>query len=129
MWSYQACTEMVMPFCYDGINDMFEKSDWDIAAYTAQCQEMWGPEGVPRPELANSLYGGRNLDSATNIVFTNGLLDPWSSGGVLKSSETKGGVVAIIIPEVNQGVNIMSLAFQCALCAPSNLALYKMIMI
>ena len=38
---------------------------------------------------------------ATNIVFTNGLLDPWSSGGVLKSSETKNGVVAIIIPEVN----------------------------
>merc|ERR1719347_2330715 len=33
----------------------------------------------------NSLYGGRNLDSASNIVFSNGLLDPWSSGGVLKS--------------------------------------------
>ena len=38
MWSYQACTEMVMPFCYDGANDMFEKADWDLAAFTAQCQ-------------------------------------------------------------------------------------------
>merc|ERR1719481_2228787 len=99
MWSYQACTEMVMPFCYDGINDMFESATWDLEAYTAQCQEMWGEGAVPQPHLADSLYGGRNLDMATNIVFTNGLLDPWSSGGVLKSSETKNGVVAIIIPE------------------------------
>jgi len=99
MWSYQACTEMVMPFCYDGVNDMFETATWDLEAYTEQCQELWGEGAVPQPHLADSLYGGRNLDMATNIVFTNGLLDPWSSGGVLKSSETKNGVVAIIIPE------------------------------
>jgi len=97
MWSYQACTEMVMPFCYDGTNDMFEPAPWDLKAFTKECEETWGPAGVPQPTLANSLYGGRNLASASNIVFSNGLLDPWSSGGVLKSGE--GGVVAIIIPE------------------------------
>jgi len=97
MWSYQACTEMVMPFCYDGTNDMFEPAPWDLEAYSKECEEAWGPSGVPQPALANSLYGGRNLASASNIVFSNGLLDPWSSGGVLKSSER--GVVAIIIPE------------------------------
>ena len=100
MWSYQACTEMVMPFCYDGSNDMFEKSEWDLAAFTASCQAMWGEAAVPQPNLANSLYGGRDLDSATNIVFSNGLLDPWSSGGVMKSSEAKNGPVSLIIPEV-----------------------------
>ena len=67
-------------------------------------QAQWGPSATPQPDLANRLYGGRNLDSATNIVFSNGLLDPWSSGGVLKSSETKGGVVAIIIPEVRSAL-------------------------
>ena len=97
MWSYQACTEMVMPFCYDGTNDMFEPAPWDLDTYTKECQEAWGPAGTPQPALANSLYGGRNLASASNIVFSNGLLDPWSSGGVLKSSE--GGVVTVIIPE------------------------------
>ena len=97
MWSYQACTEMVMPLCFDGTNDMFEPSPWDLAMYTKQCQDTWGEAAVPQPDLANSLYGGRNLDSATNIVFSNGLLDPWSSGGILKSQV--GGVVAIIIPE------------------------------
>lgn len=97
MWSYQACTEMVMPFCYDGTNDMFEPAPWDLAAFTKECQAAWGEKVVPQSNLANSLYGGRNLASASNIIFTNGLLDPWSSGGVLKSSGN--GIVAIIIPE------------------------------
>merc|ERR1712013_700147 len=30
MWTYQSCTEMVMPFCYDGQNDMFEAQAWDM---------------------------------------------------------------------------------------------------
>ena len=42
------------------------------------------------------MYGGRSLEAASNIVFTNGLLDPWSSGGVLKPV---GGTAALIIPE------------------------------
>jgi len=95
MWSYQACSEMVMPFCYDGTNDMFEKTPWDPVAYAKQCEETWGV--TPRPMMAQVMYGGRNLEGASNIVFSNGLLDPWSSGGVLKS-QTK-NVVAVIIPE------------------------------
>lgn len=96
MWSYQACTEMVMPFCYDGTNDMFEKSAWDLGKYTADCLASWSV--TPRPALADTLYGGRDLGAASNIVFSNGLLDPWSSGGVLKSGKDN-GVVAVIIPE------------------------------
>jgi len=42
------------------------------------------------------MYGGRDVRAASNIVFSNGLLDPWSSGSVLKSS---GSVYSIIIPE------------------------------
>ena len=34
-----------MPFCYDGVNDMFESATWDLEAYTEQCQELWG-EGI-----------------------------------------------------------------------------------
>ena len=49
-----------------------------------------------RPALADTLYGGRSLEAASNIVFSNGLLDPWSSGGVLKPV---GGTAALIIPE------------------------------
>ena len=83
-----------MPFCYDGTNDMFEAQAWDMDQYTKDCQETWGV--TPRPALADTLYGGRSLEAASNIVFSNGLLDPWSSGGVLKPV---GGTAALIIPE------------------------------
>ena len=69
---------------------------------TSTYRAAWGEAAVPQPDLATSLYGGRDLDSATNIVFSNGLLDPWSSGGVMKSSDTKNGPVALIIPEVSE---------------------------
>jgi len=97
MWTYQACTEMVMPFCYDGQNDMFQEEEWDLAKYTASCLSTWGVS--PQPSLANTLYGGRDFSAASNIIFSNGLLDPWSSGGVLKSGPDGSGIVAVIIPE------------------------------
>lgn len=37
------------------------------------------------------------LSGASNIVFSNGLLDPWSGGGVMRSPNDK--VKIIIIPE------------------------------
>jgi len=94
MWGYQACSEMVMPFCYDGINDMFEPSKWDIKKFSADCKKDWNV--TPRTNMANLIYGGRNIEAASNIVFSNGLLDPWSSGSILKSY---GSVVSVIIPE------------------------------
>ncbi|XP_023323387.1 lysosomal Pro-X carboxypeptidase [Eurytemora carolleeae] len=94
MWYYQACSEMVMPFCYDGVNDMFESKGWDLEQFSKDCKETWGVE--PRPNMANLIYGGRDVSSASNIIFSNGLLDPWSSGSILKSY---GSIVSIKIPE------------------------------
>lgn len=95
LWNYQACSEMVMPFCYDGINDMFEPHPWNLQEVAKDCLAKWGV--VPRPEMANMMFGGRKLEGASNIVFSNGLLDPWSSGSILKSRSPT--VAAIIIPE------------------------------
>ena len=44
---------MVMPFCYDGSNDMFEPAPWDLAAFSKECMEQWGVGAVPDPDLAN----------------------------------------------------------------------------
>ncbi|KAJ9593964.1 hypothetical protein L9F63_014605 [Diploptera punctata] len=40
-WSYQSCTEMVMPMCTDGVNDMFEPSVWDFAKFSEECYDTW----------------------------------------------------------------------------------------
>ncbi|XP_006098535.1 lysosomal Pro-X carboxypeptidase isoform X1 [Myotis lucifugus] len=94
-WSYQACTEIVMPFCTNGIDDMFEPHPWDLKAFSDECFKQWGVK--PRPSWITSMYGGKNISSHTNIIFSNGDLDPWSGGGVTKNITNT--LVAIIIPE------------------------------
>lgn len=86
---------MVMPMCSDGENDMFENESWDFNKYTEKCVKTWGVQ--PQGRLAISEYGGKNIYAASNIVFSNGLLDPWSAGGVLHNISRS--VLAIIIPD------------------------------
>lgn len=38
-----------------------------------------------------------SISSSSNIVFANGLLDPWHSGGILKNISDS--LIALIIPE------------------------------
>ncbi|GCB60342.1 hypothetical protein scyTo_0003918 [Scyliorhinus torazame] len=94
-WYYQTCTEMVMPSCSDGVKDMFEPVPWNLQQYSDNCKKDWGLR--PRPDWITTVYGGEKISSHSNIVFSNGGLDPWASGGVTKSiSDT---LIAIIIPE------------------------------
>jgi len=95
MWDYQACTEMIMPMCFDGVADMFEKAPWNETEVIETCQAKWKVK--PRIKMADIMYGARQLHGASNIVFSNGLLDPWSSGGILRSVSKS--VVALLIPE------------------------------
>ncbi|XP_071044535.1 lysosomal Pro-X carboxypeptidase isoform X2 [Parasteatoda tepidariorum] len=82
-WGYQACTEMVMPMCQNGKTDMFDPAPWNFTAYSEYC---WNTYKVkPDPDKAIIMYGGKNITDSSNIIFTNGDLDPWHGGGVLKS--------------------------------------------
>ncbi|XP_044297925.1 lysosomal Pro-X carboxypeptidase isoform X2 [Varanus komodoensis] len=94
-WYYQACTEMVMPMCSDGINDMFEPQKWDFHAYSEECFKVWGVR--PRPSWIPTLYGGKNISTHSNIIFSNGGLDPWSGGGVTQNITSS--LITITIPE------------------------------
>lgn len=80
--------------CSDGENDMFEVAPWSPEKYAAKCMKKW--KVTPRPLMAPLIYGGRNITSSSNIIFSNGLLDPWSTGGVTKTLSDS--IVAIIIP-------------------------------
>lgn len=77
-------------------NDMFENQEWDFKNYSDSCFKEFGVR--PRNEEIPVLeYGGKDLEPYSNIVFSNGLFDPWSSGGVLTNISSK--VLAVVIPD------------------------------
>lgn len=82
-WDYQSCNEMVMPMCSDGVNDMFYKNDWDLKEVREKCEKDF--HVTPDVYKAALIFGGRDISASSNIIFSNGDLDPWSSGGVLES--------------------------------------------
>ncbi|KAM4846065.1 lysosomal Pro-X carboxypeptidase [Thomomys bottae] len=103
-WGYQACTEMVMPFCTNGIDDMFEPQSWDFKKFSNECFKQWGVR--PRASWITTMYGGKNISSHSNIIFSNGDLDPWSGGGVTKNiSDT---LVAILIKNAAHHLDLRS---------------------
>lgn len=56
-----------MPFCYDGKKDFFEPSKWNFTAYSENCYKKW--KVMPRPFMPQTVYGGKNIKAASNIVF------------------------------------------------------------
>jgi len=82
-WNVQTCNEMVMPFCGDGKTDMFYPYAWNFDQFRAKCEKKY--RITPDLYKAQTTFGAKDIRSASNIVFTNGDIDPWSSGGVLHS--------------------------------------------
>lgn len=57
---FKACTEMVMPMCSDGKNDMFLPNAWNLEKYSEDCFKKFGVR--PRENAAITYYGGANLE-------------------------------------------------------------------
>lgn len=92
-WAFQACTEMVMPMCSDGVSDMFYVSPWNLTAYVEACRNRYGVSADP--DKIVTTYGGKNIRAASNIIFSNGDMDPWSGGGFLES--VSDSVIALVV--------------------------------
>lgn len=97
-WNFQACTEMVMPMCQNGTTDMFLPKSWNLAEYSDDCFKKFKVRPRAAPEAVTQ-YGGGRLYAASNIIFSNGLLDPWSGGGVFNVPGNARELYAFIIPE------------------------------
>ncbi|CAG2195723.1 PRCP [Mytilus edulis] len=78
-WDYQACTEMNGTLMLIPNN---VKNNGQL--HLDQCGQLYSMEE-------------KNITTASNIIFSNGLLDPWSSGGVTESLSAS--LPAIIIPD------------------------------
>ena len=65
---------MYMPSASDGVNDMWWPAPWDTEKQAEQCFQRFGIR--PRPTWVSTYYGGRKaLAAASNIAFSNGLLE------------------------------------------------------
>jgi lysosomal Pro-X carboxypeptidase len=83
VWFFQACTEMIMPMCSNNKTSMFAPKEWRLREFEAYCKAYFRPIGsTPRPNWAITQFGARDVLASSNIIFSNGELDPWAAGGV-----------------------------------------------
>ncbi|GLT80823.1 hypothetical protein SLA2020_522390 [Shorea laevis] len=86
-WPWQACSEIVAPF-ENGNDTMFPYEPFDLKQFEDECMSTYGVR--PRPHWVTTYYGGNDIKLVlrrfgSNIIFSNGLKDPYSSGGVLEN--------------------------------------------
>lgn len=98
-WSYQSCTEMIMPMAQNNVDDFLWPVPWNYTAYAEGCFATYG--SWPRPKMALQQYGGifgaggSDMTADSNIVFSNGMLDPWNKGGVLTNLSVQSNLIAV----------------------------------
>ena len=61
--------------------DVFGPNCWDFAAFSDCCADVFGVR--PSPTTLPITYGGGDINASSNIMLSNGMLDPWRAGGVL----------------------------------------------
>jgi len=98
-WGVQCCKEVVQPIGSYGLpSDFFWPSPFNETAFIQGCQQQFNGT-TPRANWAAVQYGGWNLAGVSNIVFANGELDPWYSGGIIKNVTGTYDVTAFIIED------------------------------
>jgi len=101
-WDYQSCTELILPSGMTGEADFFWEDPWDYETFVTDCRS-WFPSvsmttassnvvGTsttsliiqPQPDFITTFYAGYEQDYSqfSNMIFTNGGLDPWSVAGL-----------------------------------------------
>ncbi|KAL4560826.1 hypothetical protein LXL04_032981 [Taraxacum kok-saghyz] len=86
-WRWQSCSEIVMPIGITSKVSMFPSSPYNPQEFIDNCKKIYGV--TPRAHWATTYYGGYDIRMvlskfASNIIFSNGLKDPYSSAGVLE---------------------------------------------
>ncbi|KAK3134218.1 hypothetical protein QOZ80_6AG0546460 [Eleusine coracana subsp. coracana] len=95
-WQWQACTELIMPMSTSN-ESMFPPSEFNYSDRSEYCFTSWGVR--LRPHWITTESGGKKIYKVlkrfgSNIIFSNGMRDPWSRGGVLKNISSS--IIALV---------------------------------
>lgn len=94
-WNFQRCTELIYPNCSNGTNEadlqMFLPYKWHSDENELYCFIEF--DVVPRGNMLIENYG--SFEHGSNIIFSNGLLDPWIGYGVTTLFNDKHEIVLI----------------------------------
>lgn len=94
-WDFQCCTEFQLAQPSNNVTDMFPAMAWNESIVGDYCMNKYNVR--PDPVRASREYWSADFTAASNIIFSNGLLDPWHAGGVLE--DVNPSVKAIVIAE------------------------------
>lgn len=90
-----------MPISTNGKDDPFWDQQFNYSTYNESCMKQFGES--TQYEWALDFFGGRDIDfdfrHVSNIVFSNGDIDPWSAGGVTKNVTDNPDMIAILIKD------------------------------
>ncbi|XP_059850459.1 dipeptidyl peptidase 2 isoform X3 [Hypanus sabinus] len=92
-WDFQVCTEVNLLYETNNETDMFPVLPFTEGMRRSYCHSKWGV--YPNTEWLKIQYWGEDFKAASNIIFSNGELDPWANGGILRNMTPS--VVAYII--------------------------------
>uniref|UniRef100_A0ACD6A1L9 Uncharacterized protein n=1 Tax=Avena sativa TaxID=4498 RepID=A0ACD6A1L9_AVESA len=106
-WDWQACTEMILMSYGIRNGSVLPPEPFNMTDLLDGCRASTGLP--PRPYWIPEEFGGFDIAhvlkrTASNIVFFNGLRDPWSSGGVLKSISKS--IIALVEPKGSHHVDL-----------------------
>ncbi|KAK9751078.1 hypothetical protein RND81_02G240100 [Saponaria officinalis] len=93
-WDWQWCNELA-PYQSCGQDTMFERSSSNQSLFSESCFNTYGT--YPHPLWNSTGYSGHDLKNTSNIIFSNGLLDPYSGASILE--DVSESIIAITTKE------------------------------
>jgi len=94
-WDWQSCTQIAHDAGTYNDTDMFPVQPYNLTSLNEYCKAHWGTS--VDTTFMPKLYAG--IENTTRLILSNGMLDPWHVGGVLKTFPGQPGIVIVKIEE------------------------------